>query len=219
MIRCSIGSSGSTGGAGSGSLDELLSGVETLELLELLELLLSGVDTLVTEELLSSVDTSGLLKTLELSGTETPELLEALLLEKLLSVVDALELCAELLAEELLTVPELCEENAAELTSTLITVLAPEVSEALLHPVRFTHIIMSDSAAAKNSDFLFIYYHSIMIVFQTVLNDRARVCRVTADLRRVTVKAVVVDHGSFGCGFLFREYRIADAHDLARDTE
>ena len=167
-----------------------------LELLELLELLL--FELLISVELLSVSETLELLETLELSTElETPEL------------------CTELLVVKELTALELCVEEDVKLASTLITV-APEVSDAVLHPVRAAHII-SDSAAAKNLDLPFIEHHSIL--FQLVLNDRARVCRAMTDLGIVAVKAVVVDNGGFGCGLFLRVHRVADTHDLSRNSE
>lgn len=107
-----------------------------LDVLELLELTLSEelLELLISGELLSVTERLGLLETLDepLSELETPEL------------------CTELLA-----VLELCVEEDVSLASTLITV-APDVSDVALQPVRFAHITKSDSAAAKNLDFLFI---------------------------------------------------------------
>ena len=152
----SIGSSGRTG-SGSSLEELLLSVVETLEaLLDVLEKLsdelLSGVDTLellISEELLSGVDTSELLTLSDELSIVEKTLLEKLLTEEPLTA---------------LTVSELCmADDPALLAPTLITVLVPELSGALLHPVRPAHIITSDSAAAKNLDFLFINYHSITV--------------------------------------------------------
>ena len=131
--------------------------LETLELLEVLtDELLSGVDTLELLSLLTGIsEPSGLLSELEASELCTElsdeELPEALEMFEVLDVPDVLD------------VLELCVEEDVPLTSTLITVPAPEVSPVLLQPVKFAHIIRSDRAAAKNSDFLFISYHSITV--------------------------------------------------------
>ena len=202
----SIGSSGSTGfGCSLEELLGLLSVVETLELLEV-----PVLDPLVELVVLDILDVFVVLEFSldELSGTVT-----SVLLEKLLSELETLEFCTELL-----TALELCGEEDVSLTLTLITV-APEVSDVLLQPVTFAHIIKSDSAAAKNLDFLFIIDHSIKIVFQLISDDCARVCRAMTDLRIVAVKAVVVYFGSLGRGLLFREHRVTKPHDLARNTE
>lgn len=113
---------------------DVLDVLDVLELLMVVELL-SGVGTIGSEVLLD-----------ELTVTGASELLEV-----------RSELCTELLVEELLTVLELCGEEDTVLVLTLITVLAlPEVSDVFLQPVKLAHIIISDSAAAKNLDFLFI---------------------------------------------------------------
>ena len=152
----SIGSSGIIGSSGCGcSLEELLSGTELvlsglsldklLSVVDTLEEVLSGDETL--EELFSVVD--ALEKTL--SGVEV--------LEKLLAVVELpVETDVLELREELLTVLE-----DEPLTSTLITLAPPEVSGVFLHPVSPAHI-NSDSAAAKNLNFLFIFTIQLFLI-------------------------------------------------------
>lgn len=147
----SMGSSGIGGSTGSGcSLEELFSGellLSEVVVLLIAEELLSGIETLelmLAEELLSVSKTLELLPTVDTPEFDVPELV----------LFAVLELCV------LLTVLELCGEEVL-LTSTLITLAPPEVSGVFLHPVRPAHII-SDSAAAKNLNLLFIYHYSII---------------------------------------------------------
>ena len=117
-------------------LEELELLAELLELVELAELV--ELETLDTLELLSEEETLVLL-------------VDELLVELVeLVVLDTLEL-VELLTEELV----LCEELWLSLPiKTLFTELSPP--EVLLHPA-IPHIIISDSAAAKNLDFFIAY--------------------------------------------------------------